>query len=106
MGQRLQLQSLLEELIGSRSDGKQNVHFQPPDTVKLVYPCIIYRRSDIDTLFADDNPYISNKRYQITVIDPNPDSLIPDKIGALPKCVFDRHFTTSGLNHDVYNIFY
>lgn len=72
----------------------------------MSYPCIVYRRTDIDTSFADDNPYICNKRYQVTVIDPNPDSLIPDKVVKLPKCSFDRHFTADNLNHDVYNLYY
>ena len=101
MGQRLSLQSILETILGSR-----NVYFQPPATVKLAYPCIVYRRSDIDNAFADDIPYAVNKQYQVTVIDPNPDSLIPDKVGQLPKCIFDRHFTADNLNHDIYNLYY
>jgi hypothetical protein len=106
MGQRLQLQALLEQLIGPRSDGRDNVYFQPPATVELNYPCIIYRLSDVNTAFANDSPYITNKQYQITVIDIDPDSLIPDKIGKLPKCIFDRTFTANNLNHSVYNIYY
>lgn len=101
MGQRLSLHQNLKSLLGS-----DNVYFQPPATVKLNYPCIVYRRSDIDTSFADDNPYITNKRYQVTVIDSNPDSTIPDKVGELPTCIFDRHFTADNLNHDIYNLYY
>ncbi len=101
MGQRLALHQILMTILGS-----SNVYFQPPATVKMNYPCIVYRRSDIDTAFADDNPYITNKRYQVTVIDANPDSLIPDKVGKLPKCVFDRHFKADNLNHDVYQLYY
>ena len=101
MGQRLALHQILMTILGS-----SNVYFQPPATVKMNYPCIVYRRSDIDTSFADDNPYITNKRYQVTVIDANPDSLIPDKVGKLPKCVFDRHFKADNLNHDVYQLYY
>jgi hypothetical protein len=101
MGQRLSLHQILKDLLGS-----SNVYFQPPATVKLAYPCIVYRRSDIDTAFADDVPYAINKQYQVTVIDSNPDSLIPDMVGNLSKCLFDRHFTADNLNHDVYNIYY
>ena len=101
MGTRLELQTLLETLMGSR-----NVYFQPPESVKLSYPCIIFNRSAEDTKFADDQPYVRQKRYQLTVIDKNPDSVIPDKIASLPRCIFDRHFTSNNLNHDVYNIYY
>jgi hypothetical protein len=70
MGNRVQLQTLLEELIGSR-----NVYFQPPENVKLSYPCIIYSRGNIGkTQFADDIPYLHKTRYMVIVIDANPDS--------------------------------
>ncbi len=70
------------------------------------YPCILYVRSGIEIGFADDNPYIHDKEYTVTVIDPDPDSVIPDKIAKLPKCRFDRHYTADNLNHDVFTIFY
>ncbi len=45
-------------------------------------------------------------RYQITVIDRDPDSLFPDKIAEMPRSTFVRHFTTQGLNHDVYDVYF
>lgn len=101
MRPRTDLHNLLVAILGSGE-----VHFQPPASVKLIYPCIIYKRDAADTKFADNNPYAYEKRYQVTVIDKNPDSLIPDKIAALPKCLFDRHFTADNLNHDVFNIYF
>lgn len=101
MGTRIQLQSLLETLLESR-----NVYFQPPPSVKMKYPCIVYSLSDIDTKFADNNPYSNSRRYQLTAIDPNPDSTIPDKLALLPMCIFDRSYTADNLNHYVFNIYY
>ena len=101
MGTRLQLQTLLEALLGSR-----NVYFQPPSTVKMKYPCIVYSLSDIDTKFADNIPYSNKRRYQLTAIDANPDSVIPDKLALLPMCVFDRSYTADNLNHYVFNIYF
>lgn len=101
MGTRLQLQLTLEDILGSH-----NVYFQPPETVKLLYPCIIYARNSVDTTFADDIPYSNQIQYRITVIDKNPDSIIPSKVAMLPMCRFDRHYTKDNLNHDVYNIYY
>src|SRR6516162_5813784 len=97
MAQRLELQSRLTDILGS-----SNVYFQPPPSIQMAYPCIIYHRDDEDTRHADDIVYKSKKRYQVTVIDPDPDSDIPDKVGALPMCVFDRFYTADNLNHDVY----
>jgi hypothetical protein len=86
--------------------GVVNAHFQPPSTTELIYPCIVYARSNADTKFADNIPYGYQKRYQITVMDKNPDSSIPDLVAALPQCVFDRHYTADNLNHDVFLIYF
>lgn len=99
---RLLLQSLLEGLV---PDGGK-VYFQPPTNTQMVYPCIVYKRDNVETLFADNNPYRSTKRYQVTIIDRNPDSTISDKVAALPLCAFDRFYTADNLNHDVYNLFF
>ena len=101
MALRLQLQSLLEEALGSRS-----VYFQPPANVQMQYPCIIYKRESVDTKFAGNNPYLHTKQYQVTIIDRNPDSAIPDKVAALPMCTHNRFFTADNLNHDVFNIYF
>lgn len=94
----------LEEAIAIES--KRHVYFQPPENFKMVYPCIVYERSGIDARFANDAPYSHMKSYTITVIDKNPDTLIPDKVAMLPMCRFDRHFVSDNLNHDVFKIYY
>jgi len=101
MGQRLQLQALLEQTLGSR-----NVYFQPPANVQMQYPCIVYKREAADQKFADDLLYQYTKRYQVTVIDQDPDSTIPDQIAVLPLCSYDRFFTAEDLNHDVFTLFF
>ena len=98
---RLELQALLEELLGSR-----NVYFQPPETVRMRYPAIVYNRSRITNRFADNDVYMQDKIYTITVIDPDPDSDIPEKVSRLPRCSFDRHFTSDHLNHDVFTLYF
>jgi len=92
---------MLETLLGGRS-----VYFQPPENVKLAYPCIIYKRDSITTRYADDTPYTPRTRYSVMVIDKNPDSPLPDKIAALPMCTFNRHYTAENLNHDVFTLYY
>jgi hypothetical protein len=99
MGQRLQLHQLLETFT-------ENVYFQPPTNIQLKYPCIIYKRDFANTKFADDIPYDRVLRYAVTVIDPDPDSEIPDKVAAMPMSLFNRFYTAENLNHDVYNVYY
>ena len=101
MGSRLDLQNLLESVLGSR-----NVYYQPPESIRINYPAIIYSRNDIDNNFADDIVYMQNHTYQVIVIDANPDSEIIDKISKLPMCRYNRHYTSDNLNHDVFIINY
>lgn len=99
MAPRLELHTLLKTIA-------DNVYFQPPTNVKLVYPCIIYERDSGDTKFADDKPYNHTVRYTIVVIDRDPDSPILAKIAALPMCLFNRFYSADNLNHNVYNLFF
>lgn len=101
MAPRLELQALLEVILGST-----NVYFQPPASNLMSYPAIVYSKDDEDIKRAGNNLYQITKRYQVTVIDKNPDSDIPGKVAALPMCTFDRHYTAQNLNHDVYNLYF
>lgn len=101
MATRIDLQNALEELLGSR-----NVYYQPPESLKMNYPAIIYARKTIDNSYANNSVYKQNYAYEITVIDKNPDSEIVNKISKLPTCRFDRHFKSDNLNHDVFTLYY
>lgn len=83
-----------------------NVYFQPPANVMMQYPCIIYERDYALTAFGDDSPYRYTKRYQITVIDRNPDSDLPDLVSQLPMCIFNRFYASDDLNHDVFQLYF
>lgn len=99
MERRLLLHQILLSLVS-------NVYFQPPEGLQMVYPCIVYQRDYADTKFADNGVYSHDKRYQVTVIDRDPDSDIPNKVAALPKCLFSRFFAADQLNHDIYNLYF
>ena len=98
---REELHAILVELLGS-----VNVYFQPPNNLQLVYPCIIYNRSTADSKFANNGLYLYTKRYEVTVIDQDPNSGIPDKVAALPLSSHERWFAVDNLNHDVFNLFF
>lgn len=101
MGTRLELQVVLKELLGS-----DHVYFQPPQNLQMAYPCIVYRRDDISARYADNVRYKHMRKYEVTVIDANPDSELPDKVGELPLSAFNRSFAADNLNHDVFNLFF
>lgn len=98
---RVELQQLLEDTLGSR-----NVYFNPPATIKMNYPAIVYERSDINNIDADNRPYLRHYRYMLTVIDSNPDSTHVDAVSLLPSCSYDRHYVADNLHHDVFTIYF
>jgi hypothetical protein len=98
---RASLNDLLKSLLGSN-----NVYFQPPPDINMSYPCIVYERDNAALKSADNIPYSVTQRYQVTYIDPTPDSDVIDKLLDLPYSSFSRHFATSGLNHDVFVIYH
>jgi hypothetical protein len=99
MAPRLQLQLLLSEIT-------EKVYFQPPNNVKMQYPCIVYVRDGSFVAFADNEKFARDKQYQITVIDRDPDSALPDKVEELAYCQFNRFFTVDNLNHWVFSLFF
>lgn len=82
-----------------------HVYYQPPPSVKLIYPCIIYERRSGDSIYADDITYRFMYSYTVTYIDPNPDSEVPEELVKLPMCKMDRCFTSDNLNHSVFIIY-
>ena len=101
MGQRLELQLILEEILGSG-----NVYFQPDQNISMEYPAIVYNVDFAQTEFGDNDPYTHKWRYLITYISRSPNQDIPEKIAKLRMTVFNRFFKSDGLNHYVYQTFF
>lgn len=101
MAPRLELQALLVSILGS-----DNVYFQPPPSVQMNYPCIVYNRDKMRTEFADDKPYSIVRAYQVTFIAQNPDSSVVESLAKLRMCIHERFFTADNLNHDVFRLFF
>ena len=102
MASRLELHEELCEILGTK-----NVYFQPPESVKMNYPCIVYSRSGIDSKRANNGIYNSTNQYDVTVIDYDPDSEIPDKLlKHFQMCRFSRAFTSDNLNHTALTLYY
>lgn len=98
---RLELSDIFRNILGS-----SNVYFQPPESVKMKYPAILYERSDKWIDNADNIKYRNFNQYTVTVIDPDPDSLIPEKVLEIPYCNMDRHYVADNLNHDVFTLYF
>lgn len=101
MGRRHKLHEELESL------GAKKTLFQPPPSVQLEYPAIIYTIKSTYTTNADNRVYTGHRFYQIELIDPDPDTPLIDAL--LNKFKMIKHvnnFKTSNLNHNVFDLYY
>lgn len=98
---RIELHNRFVSLLGSSC-----VYFQPPETIKLAYPCIIYTLDAIGIRRADNAGYFGKKRYSVTIISKDPDYDLPNQVVMLPFCSFSKFFTVDNLNHWTFEIYY
>lgn len=101
MSNRLELQTRLEEILGSR-----NCYFQPPASVKMQYPAIVYSLDSIEKMHANDDMYKALTAYSVTLIDKNPDTEFLVPLLKLKYCRFIRFYTADNLNHWVFTLYH
>lgn len=102
MADRIKIQAELEELLGS-----DHVYFQPPESAKLQYPCIIYYLTDIDGFHADNVNYETTFCYEATLVSKNENFDLADRIlKHFPTCAYDGHYVSENLYCDAFMIYY
>ena len=102
MGKQLDLNRELRALLPSK-----HVYYEPPETLKLEYPCIVYHRDFVLTNKADNRNYIMQNRYQLILIDRDGDNpVVKDILNHFQKCTYDRHYIEDGLHHDAFTLYY
>ena len=98
---RLKLHEKLCEILGSR-----NVYYQPPESIKMTYPCIVYQRDTTRKFNADNRKYLSYDSYNVTFICKDPDSDIPDILESeFPMIRRQTRYTAEGLYHDPFYLY-
>lgn len=102
MDKRLKLHGELIKILGSN-----NVYFQPPETLKMKYPCIRYNKARPRVDHADDMRYFKRDHYELTVITTDPDSDLPERLAdTFPYCVIDRPYSADNLSHFALDLYY
>lgn len=98
------LHYILKDILGS-----DNCYYDPPASIQMKYPCIVYSISGGKTQHADDIRYVNLKRYTITIIDEYPDTELTDKLFfdlRLRYLSEDRQYVVNGLHHFVYTLYF
>ena len=96
---RVELQELLKEYCDT-------VYFQPPSSIRINYPCIVYSRSTDYLNRANNSLYMKEKMYRVTVMDKNPDSDIADRLQELPWAVIISRDVIDNIYQTTLNIYY
>ena len=101
MANRLDLHKKLCGLLKTR-----NVYFNPPPTVKMKYPAIIYSLDSLENRYANDGVYNQRDRYSLTYVDKDPDNENVRKLSMLPLCRFNRFYVSDNLNHYTFTLYH
>lgn len=99
---RIELHRLLQDI----SDEGIRVYYQPPSTIRMQYPCIVYERSKIEGTHANNQVYKTDIQYTVTVIYTDPDDFLPVAVSKIPTARHSGHFVTDNLYHDVFTIYF
>lgn len=98
---RLEIQSIFENMLGSR-----NVYYQPPASIKINYPAIIYSLESMTNDHASNGVYLTKKAYKVIYVDSNPDNETISVLNNVIHSTFNSHYVSDNLNHYAYTIYF
>lgn len=99
---RLNLHEELCEVLGNR-----NVYYNPPESIRMKYPCIRYTKAKPKTIKANNERYLRMECYTVTVMSTDPENDIADLLmDHFQYAEYDRPYNSDGIAHDVLTIYY
>ena len=93
---RLTLHQALIDVLGSR-----NVYYNPPETLKMEFPAIVYKLDFIEPIHADNKNYLDWTTYKIFVVSSKPDHPAIRKILNMEMTRYSTSYTREGFYHTV-----
>ncbi len=107
MASRLELHNEFIEVLGTNEQEDKRVYYNPPQSLKMKYPCIRYKKVPPNIQRANNSIYNITNGYEVIIIDPDPDSVIADTVLLrFKQCSVERIYTADNLNHTVLKIYY
>lgn len=98
---RQELSSLLSTVMEECGE-QPHLYFQPPESVKMEYPCIVYHLRTMTAQYADNRPYTLAIGFDVTYISRSPTSEVPTRLAKEPLFGFDRYYRADNLHHYAY----
>lgn len=85
--------------------GSDHVYFEPPEGLKIQYPCIVYIQKPGLLRHANNTPYNYRHNYQVTYMTKVADDDTVLDLVMTPMTRFVRNFTADNLHHYVFEMF-
>ena len=99
---REELQNKLETFLDSR-----NVYFDPPESIRMKYPAIVYNLYRLNQRFADNKPYRLLPCYLVTIIDRESNlDWVKNMLETFEYCSLERTYYADNLAHYSFILFY
>lgn len=100
------MQNLRADAIALLGDGV-HVYIEPPSNIVMKYPALVIFRSTGSSRYANNMPYKFTNCFDLTYIAYDPDDPNAEKIAmGFPMIRLNRHFTSDGMHHDNYILYY
>lgn len=98
---RKELQIALEGI-----DGVKKVYFQPTESIRLEYPCIVYSIKNHGFNHANDKKYIGVDKYELVLIQKSYNETLVKSILSMQSCGHDAEYLNDNLYHDAFTIYW
>lgn len=98
---RIEVRNRLSDIMTECGE-EPHLYFQPNESSRLTYPCMIYHLKTLTTRSANNRPYYNQVSFDITYITRSPVSDVPMKMLEDPMFSFDRYYTAENLHHYSY----
>ena len=101
----LRLRDILTECNVDLSEG--HIYFQPPESLRMVYPALVYNVSRRDYEQADNQLYAQFLIWDLTWISKTPlDFVVDALLSQLECCVPTREYVSDGLYHTQLSLYF
>ena len=79
------------------------IYYEPPESIKLTYPCAIMSRGNIQFADANNYKYLKTVRYSLTYITKTINDPLADTIAEYDHMVHGDSYTSDHLYHHTYS---
>lgn len=87
--------------------GSTNVYYDPPESIKLKYPCIIYHQTSGDHAYSGNKTYLYTPSYEITTISKDADdNFVERMVSEFEMIRHGSRYTAENLYHDTFTLYW